>query len=116
MSEYVWRNPLSDGFHLTFCDRCYPVPPKDLHLFDDKGNMMELAQGIFIGGFDLAMTEGWEERDYGHVCPPCAKADDVELDESEHVFMGPGILVAVQGVLNRMTQSGEENEQTDEGT
>ena len=116
MSEYVWRNPLSDGFHLTFCDRCYPVPPKWLRLFDDDGIMVDLASGIFIGGFDLAMTEGWEERDYGHVCPPCAKADNEELNESENVFLGREVLEAMHVEAVHGIEQEKENEQTDKGT
>ena len=88
MSEYVWGSQL----HFTFCDRCHPVPPKALQLFKDDGSMEpDFPRGVFLGGFDLAATENWEERDYGQICPECVTADTEEQTESGNMVLGDKI-------------------------
>ena len=83
MAEYVQ--------HITLCDRCrageqgesLPFHPY-VTLVDENTKQRNavklLFNGVFRGGFDLAMLFGWEERDYGHICPLCVSAEKEEND------------------------------------
>ncbi len=86
MSEYVQ--------HITLCDRCRAGEQGEGQLFypfiklmdKDTGktnNVMLKVRGVFRGAFDLAATMGWDERDYGHICPEC-----VEEEAQEDAFNG----------------------------
>lgn len=96
MSEY--------GIHITLCDMCYPgLQPMHIPAFgrnaiglDDRGTPI---RGVFWGGFDLAMEAyGWEERDWGHLCPECVAEEKAqeEYDEKGGTVAG----ATDEGVLN----------------
>jgi hypothetical protein len=93
MAEYVQ--------HITLCDRCrageqgegllfYPfikIVDKDTGKFS---NMMINFVGAFRGAADLAFTMGWEERDFGHICPECIKEEkeDENFNNAEGTVTG----------------------------
>jgi hypothetical protein len=41
-----------------------------------------VLRGVFMGPFEDAIKEGWEERDWGFICPVC-KREDAERGDSE---------------------------------
>lgn len=83
MSEYVE--------HVTMCDKCYPDFFPGFPFF-----RLEAVKGIFRGAFDLAQTEGWQECDYGHLCPDCVAE---EAQEDGEVLTGQAAIDSL-GVQN----------------
>jgi len=70
---------------ITCCDFCnidsFPSNPRKLPLdiavalgmedqIDENGDVW-VNQGVFVGGFEAAQADGWEERDFGFICPLC---------------------------------------------
>ena len=106
MAEYVQ--------HITLCDKCRAGEQGEGQLFfpfiklmdRDTGkssNIMLVVQGVFRGAADLAFTMGWEERDYGHICPWCIKEE--KEDEAFNGAEG-----TVSGALYEKDIMGESDE------
>jgi len=106
MSEYVQ--------HITLCDKCRAGEQGEGLLFHpfiklmdkDTGkfsNVMLMFPGVFRGAADLAFTMGWDERDYGHICPAC-----IEEEQEDENFNGAE--GTVTGALYEKQITGEDDE------
>ena len=106
MAEYVQ--------HITLCDKCRAGEQGEGLLFHpfvklmdrESGkfsNVMVSVPGVFRGAFDLAATMGWDERDYGHICPRCI----VEEQEDENFNSAEG---TVSGALYEKDIMGDGDE------
>jgi hypothetical protein len=93
MAEYVQ--------HITICDKCRAGEQGEGLLFHpfvklmdrESGkfsNVMVSVPGVFRGAFDLAATMGWDERDYGHICPRCIveEQEEEEFNGTEGTVTG----------------------------
>jgi hypothetical protein len=93
MAEYVQ--------HITLCDKCRAGEQGEGQLFfpfvkiidresGKSSNMLLVVPGVFRGAADLAFTMGWEERDYGHICPACIEEEreDENFNEAEGTVSG----------------------------
>ena len=76
---------------ITCCDNCYPGiwPPVDFF-----PGLTEIT-GVFRGTFEEALKNGWEERDYGHVCPGCA-AEEQDLERDGEIYMGAAAIASLE--------------------
>lgn len=75
---------------VVICDGCYPDFLPGFTFF-----RLENVKGVFRGTFEQAVEqEQWEERDYGHICPDCAKAEAEQNGDGE-VFMGGDAIASV---------------------
>lgn len=80
MSEYTKA--------ITICDGCYPDFLPSFSFFP-----LEQVKGVFRGPFEKAQKEGWQERDYGQICPDCVNVET--QDDGGEVLMGEAALAAV---------------------
>ena len=55
-------------YTIILCDMCLP-DPADPH-----------GPGTIWATFEQAKTMGWEEREYGHICPECVEKEASEAD------------------------------------
>jgi len=76
---------------VTICDRCHPDFLPGFAFFP-----VEAVKGIFRGYKADALHKGWEERDYGDICPNCAKMEADEAGDGE-VVLGQAALESVTG-------------------
>jgi hypothetical protein len=83
MSEYTAT--------ILICDRCHPDFLPSVSFFP-----IETVKGIFRGDRGMAAVSGWQERDYGEVCPECAKMEADEAGDGE-VVLGQAALESVTG-------------------
>jgi len=77
---------------VVICDRCYPDDLPAFTFFPLEG-----VKGVFRGSRSGAWKDGWEERDYGDICPDCAKMEAEEAGEEGEVVMGEEALKAAMG-------------------
>jgi hypothetical protein len=82
MSEYKEQ--------VVVCDRCYPDFLPSFTFFP-----LETVKGVIRGDLTLAEMKGWEERDYGQICPDCAKLEADEAEEGGEVVLGQVALESV---------------------
>jgi hypothetical protein len=73
MSEYTET--------VTICDRCHPDFLPSFTFFP-----LETIRGILRGDSTLAAIKGWEERDYGLICPDCVILEHEESDDTDTVM------------------------------
>jgi hypothetical protein len=45
-----------------------------------------ILRGVFMGPFEDAVKDGWEERDWGYICPVC-KMEEAGRDEGENELL-----------------------------
>jgi hypothetical protein len=88
MSEYTAT--------ILICDRCHPDFLPGVSFFP-----IETVKGVFRGDKGMAAVSGWQERDYGEVCPDCARIEAEESGDGEgEVIMGQAALESVTGAQN----------------
>lgn len=66
---------------ITKCDRCSPKTKVKLGRWLDT-YCHETINGVFRGGFSEARAQGWDQRDYGTICPACI------IEESREESLG----------------------------
>lgn len=88
VSEYTQK--------VVVCDMCYPDFLPGFTFFP-----LESVRGVFRGKIEDA--EGWEERDFGHICPDCIEA---EQDDGGEVVMGGAALAPL---FSKMGEGDEES-------
>ena len=55
----------------------------------------------FFGPAELAIQSGWEERDWGHICPNCI-SHEVEANEVEAMTEGAIDLLLGEGTVDAL--------------
>lgn len=78
-------------FHtpVVICDKCHPG--EDI-LIDNGALLNEPAHGYSVGfSVEQMLENGWEEREYGVICPVCVVDEKTvaESDEIGQVEHGP---------------------------
>lgn len=81
MSEYTMTT--------VVCDRCYSEDLPSYTFFP-----LESIRGVFRGTRSQALSMGWEEKDYGDVCPDCAK---LEAEIDGEVLLGAAAIDSIGG-------------------
>ena len=75
---------------IVFCDNCnlehdslktFPLPESWATALGLEPGI-PMGRGFFLGSFqDASGNPGWQERDYGHICPACVLEEKI-LDSS----------------------------------
>ena len=79
MEESIKLTEDGDPVTFTFCDHCNPDwdPGNSFELPPHWAERLKLPvgtkmlRGVFQGISELALKDGWAEREYGHICPVC---------------------------------------------
>lgn len=98
MSEYQ--------FLYVFCDRCFPDQLPTVPVLYPGSPV----KGVYWGPATDAMAEGWQEVDYGHICPECVVEDGQEVAEGDNMVLGKG---AWGTALEPMYETEEEVDKAD---
>ena len=69
-----------------------------------------ILRGVFMGPFEDALKEGWEERDWGYMCPVC-KREEAERGEGETEFLTKDLALDTIGLVERQQADGEDDEE-----
>lgn len=70
---------------ITKCDRCSPKTEVELGRWLDT-YCKETINGVFRGSFFEAQNRGWDQRDYGTICPDCI------VEESREEGLGASVV------------------------
>ena len=89
----------ADGttFEVTFCDSCNTDQNREntIILPDDWAAALGVRpktlalSGTYEGVTDDALDNGWEERDFGFVCPACAYEEARLAEQGDSQAFGP---------------------------
>lgn len=69
---------------ITKCDRCSPKTDVGVGQWLDA-YCLEPINGVFRGTFVEAQNRGWDQREYGTICPACIVEENAEKEVGESV-------------------------------